>query len=193
MQDAPTTADDMATTADEHGMITAMKLRGQPRPQEITQERWNSVVVTNTDARADVAFELRNKFIQRLASGLGKPIHEDVKENLGQLADLALEQIVELMTTAETKDTVKAQLAMYLLDHKVGKAKQEIELSGSLALEVRAQLRAEREQLATGMREVSPEKVVDKPQDAMDAFLSKHASDDFVVGKKGTVDEQQGN
>jgi len=189
--DAPTTPDDSQAATED--MIYAMKLRGQPRPVDVGQEAWDSVVITVSDARADAAFELRNKFIQRLSAGLTKPIHEDVKENLGQLADLALEQVVELLTSDQTKDTVRAQLAMYLLDHKVGKAKQEIEHSGSLALEIRAQLRSEREALAAGMRDITPEITVDKPKSAIDSFLDKHASDDFVVGKKGTVDEQQGN
>jgi hypothetical protein len=172
-------------------LIYGMKLRGQQRPPEITEHQWDSVVIKQTLSMSFVAADYRLKLAKAAADKLLGELPQDDKGKITALHDVALDQLVGVLMSDQTKDAVKLQAATYIIDHNVGKAKQEIEHSGSLALEIRAQARKALALEQASMRDVSPKQTLDKPLDVVDSFLERHMSDNFIVGKKEIVDEEQ--
>ena len=171
-------------------LIYGMKLRGQQKPPDLPQAHWDEVQVTVAQTLSNVAGEYRRKLVESAALKIPDKLPEDDKSKISTLYDLGVTTVLDVMTDPASKDSVRLQAATYIVDHTIGKAKQEIEHSGSLALEIRAQARKALALEAASMRDVSPQNVDDKTLSPVDAFLQKHMSDDFVVGKKASVDDE---
>ena len=167
--------------------IYGMKLRLQQKPPDIDQQDWDSVIITGKTSREFVTLNYRDQLVQQAAVQMQNLPH-DTKEQIKALSSIALDKLLEVMDDVQSKPSDKLAAATFLLDHTVGKAKQEVEHSGSLALEIRAQARKALElESKMGMRDITPQENSDKPKSAVKDFLEQHSVDDYIVGEKETI------
>lgn len=170
-------------------LIQQMKRMMQQRPQDVSEADWASVQVNGPEEALTGAMEaLKGQLVEGLVSNSIKGLPADNKAKIQSLFNLGLHELLKVMADPKTKDSVRMQAAQFLMEHDVGKAKQEVEHSGSLALEIRAQAKQVIESRKASMREVGPKEKVDKQPTAIDTFIKTHVPDGFVVGKKATAD-----
>lgn len=170
-------------------LIKTMKRMMQQRPQDVTPEEWDSVDITEaSEAYLEAIDASKQQLVNSLAAKIAVGLPADNKEKLKALFELGLYEVMKLMSDIKTKDTVRLAAATFLMEHDVGKAKQEIEHSGALALEIRAQAKQFIAERKSGSRDVTPTETLDKTQTAVDNFIKTKLPSNFVVGKKATKD-----
>lgn len=170
-------------------LIQQMKTALQQRPPEVSPEEWDGVEVGATPLAYNAAIDAtKDQLVQQLQSKVAVGLPADNKEKLKALFDLGLYEVLKLMADPKTRDTTRFAAAQFLMEHDVGKAKQEIEHSGSLALEIRAQAKQFIAERKSGSRDVTPPESLDKTTSAVDNFLKTQMPSNFVVGKKATKD-----
>lgn len=169
-------------------LILSMKRRLQGKPPEISQGDWDSVIVeSNQPSAGGVGYAIQSQLLAQAALMAAEVMPGDGKGQMQAIFPVAMHEMVGVLTDPDTKAQVRLAAAQYVIDHTIGKPKQEVEHTGSIALEVRAQVKAMilREKEERVLRDVGPETILDKPKTAVETFLDTHATKNFVVGKKG--------
>lgn len=175
----------------KRSLIESMKRRLQGKPTDIPQDEWDSVIVQATQSVGGVGDAIKGQLLEQAALQAAEVMPGDGKGQMQAIFPVAMHEMVSVLVNPATKDQVRLAAAQYVIDHTIGKPKQEVEHTGSIALEVRAQVKAmilrEKEQ---SIRDVGPETKLDKPKTPVETFLDAYATKNFVVGKKGTGDDK---
>lgn len=193
-------------------IIWDMKKCGLPRPPEIPSELWNNIqeITHSHEAIADLMLKGIPKF--QIADRIGctkehiynvtrtptfdeyyqkrRRAHELVisKESLTQHYERAVDTLVEVMLSDTEKGTTKADVAKYIVDHSVGKAKQEVHVqthSSSLIL-------MKIEELRKSSSPGNLPKLLAKPVSPFDDLLNEIIPDGYKVGStNGKAEEPE--
>lgn len=161
-----------------------MKAATISRPYECPEAVWENLVLPRTGAEI-ARYQLQAQ-LRELSAGIVLP--KDHKGMLTALVPLAVEAIVDVLTHPRSKGSEKLQAASFLIDHDLGKAKQEVEHSGSLALEIRKQA----DEYIRSRPPTTPPIEMDMVTKAADDLVKEYMPQKYVVGKKAGSDEQQG-
>jgi predicted transcriptional regulator len=197
--------DDTLTTE----LMQEMMLLGLPKPPMVSSARWDAPLTHKNTHEHMVnlaAFGLNNKEIaERLgctttlvSKVLKKPevkamvtkriselYGEDIKKAIRDRAMNAIVKMDEIVNSPDTKDQVRLQALTYILDHTVGKAQQTIEHKGAVLSELIVK--------ADQLRDVTTNSLLlTKEKDSIDNLLEEVIPEDLVVGKRGDLDEKQG-
>jgi hypothetical protein len=197
--------DDTLTT----DVIQEMHLLGLPRPPNVSAARWDAPLTHKNTHEHMVnlaAFGLNNKEIAErvgctptlVSKVLKKPevkalvarriselYGDDIKKAIRDRALNAITKMDEIINDPETKDQVRLQALTYVLDHTVGKAQQTIEHKGAVLSELIIK--------ADQLRDVTAQSLLlTKEKDSIDNLLDEVIPKGLVVGKRGEVDEEQG-
>lgn len=159
-----------------------MKADLQGRPHDCPPALWDALELP--PSKAEVSGHIIRQQLHKHITRITLP--DDHKGMLTSLVPLAVDAMVDVLTNPRSKGSEKTQVAQFLIDHDLGKAKQEVEHSGSLALEIRKQADA-----YLNARTVLPVKVVDKIDQAADDLVNEYMPDKYVVGKKASMDDGQ--
>jgi len=155
--------------------LTSNKARGLGRPAEIDRAIWDAIEVPIVLSHAE---RIKQQFLDKIQDGSVVP--DDHKAAVTSLMPLALHGLVDVVTSPRSKDSVRLDGFKYIIDHSIGKAKQEIEHSGSLALEIRRQAKEYMERFGTtDIIEVDP------IRDEIEALAKRYELENFKVGDKG--------
>lgn len=110
---------------------------------------------------------------------------EDIRKRIDSMLHNSLDTLQDVLTDPTAKDQTKASVAMYLLDQGVGKAKQEIQVQGSMY----AQLLSELDKRKVGSPDEREVKKLEGPKDPIDDFADSFVQS-FTVGTKNATEEK---
>lgn len=168
---------------EERALLADAKALGVSRGRMSSDEVWDSIEPRSiTEDIDDYRKKLRNQVREKIAL----PAPSEPRAQLENVYSYAVESLLEVLSNPKTRDSVKLQAAQYVIDHTIGKAKQEVEHTGSLAIEIRAQVAAIIKLQAEGTHIPEISNILAKPRTRSDDFLDRHMPEKFVVGKRGT-------
>ena len=172
--------------------IQKLKARGVPCPADVDPAYWDSVQAPPPRDMRVIADLARQEMLGQLVElGIEQKLvtlDKGPKVAIDSLSTLAVTQLIDILADPASRENAKLDVAKYIIDHAIGKAKQEVEHTGSVALELRAM--AEQYLLEKKERPVVEIQKLDKQDEFINNFIQEHSPDGFVVGKKS--DEQEG-
>ncbi len=186
--------------------INEMKMLGLPRPEKVSYQRWFEIQderyehthmiqmaaggrpqseiarVLGYD-QAHVSKVLNTPWVKAKVQEEAKSIYgKDWKQALKDLNDLSIMVVKEVLETG--KESEKAAMAKWNLEHSVGKASQEIQVTKTTLTEfiVRVdQMKADQ------LRDVgSNQALLPKPPDPFDTIIDQVIPKGMVIGKRSS-------
>lgn len=172
-------------TAAQLAIFIQMKVELKSKPVDCPQDVWDTLELPPPVVMAGSRLQ---RLLQQKLDAIEFPA--DQKGMIQALHPLAVVGLVEVMTNPRSKPSDILTGSQMIFDHSVGKPKQEIEHSGSLAIEL---MRQADEYIKT--RDATPKALEHKPMDkieqAADDLLKEYMPEKFVVGKKGRADDSE--
>lgn len=182
--------------------IEEMKLLGLPKPPDVSYGDWygpkdisarHELIIQMTAAgmtQKAIAQDLgmseprvcqilnNSKVRQRVKKRQDQLWGSDARKRLQNMLGRALDVADQLISNENTKENVRADLVKYVIDQSLGKAKQEVDVKGSLLSEVFHKL----EQMdAAQIKDV-------EPADEFDAQLDSIVGDGLIIGQRREED-----
>jgi hypothetical protein len=192
-------------------VIREMKRLGHGRPKGLPVSEWNEPLEMNHRHDEIITLMLCGYSKKRIAEQIGmayqyvvditnSPLFKHVywqkrkerdlavdRKRLHAHFDDALEVMESVMLDEDEKGSVRLDAAKYIVDQAIGKAKQDVEVKGTVLMDVMHSI----EQLRQ-VKDATPVPELDKPKSKIDSFVEAFIPDtDFAVGKRGTSDEQE--
>ena len=158
-------------------LLASNKARGLARPHEVDEAVWDAIELPRREI-ASYTTSFQDQFVEQMAKA--GPMPDDHKSQVIALMPLAMHELVKTLSSPRTKDSVKSDVIKFVIDHSIGKPKQEIEHSGSLALEIRKQAN---EYIKNNSPTVTLE--VDPIRLETEALAKRYNLENFKVGDKG--------
>lgn len=156
-------------------VLQQMRKLGLAKPAEVSIEAWETATPEPTQSEVH----------RKLAAALENSTAGD-KTAYGVMFPLAMQRVMRMLESETTSERALVALAQWIGEMHTGKAQQTVEYKGSLELEMR--------KLAKEMRDVESQykllnattpAVLDKTDEAVNAFLESRVGTDFKVGQRG--------
>lgn len=109
------------------------------------------------------------------------------KHIITELYQPATEVLKEVMLNPNEKGSTRLDAAKYVIDQTVGKPEQKVHQTGSILHEVLTRVDELKSRPVTELNTL-----LDKPKSAIDTFIDANIPEGFSVGKRGDVDEHEG-
>lgn len=167
-------------------VLQQMRKLGLPKPAVVSAEDWEKAAPALSNHPASVARRrVADMLDDEAATAAGN------KSVLAPIYPAAVTAILDILEDPMSSEKTKASLAMFIIDHHVGKATQSIEHRGNFQLEFRQAAREFEAKLAQ-YRDVTNPPQVDNVTEAVDSFLEHKVGSDFSVGQRGSGEEPDG-
>ncbi len=164
-----------------HDEIITLMLRGfsKKRIADVLGMDYNYLVtITNSPMLMKVYYEKRAD--RDLASSIDR-------KRVNTYFEDALDTMEKVMLDPREKGNVRADAAKFLIEQAIGKAKQDVEVKGSVLLDVMHSIQELRE-----AKQATALPAVDKPKSIVDSFVDEFmAENNFVVGKRSDADGEE--
>lgn len=164
-----------------HEVLVQLRKLGVAKPDFIPAERWEAAVEVRQ----------RSELQTRIAEMLSMPISQGDKGIYGVLLPQAITEAARILEDPDEPARTKIALIQWIGDQFSGKASQQVEHTGSVALELRkAAAELESRQVSGLLQKATAAEVVDAAVVAVDSFLESKVGEDFSVGKRGKLGEE---
>lgn len=186
--------------------LEELKMMGMTKPEGVTWADWNSPRKMSNKhkllahlaaagcAAKDIADELGLSVgrVQNLMNSQAIREHishiqarqygKQARSKLDALFDPAVDVVKEILQSSQEKGGVKLDAAKYVIDQKVGKAKQEVQVRGSILHELITRLDA-----IDQAKDVTPEvrELLDPPKEPSNSFIEELIPENIIVGNRG--------
>jgi hypothetical protein len=188
----------------DHDVIREMKRQGMAKPTGVAESDWREPDQMNHRHDEIITLMLQGLTKRKIAEQLGMNYNYLVtisnsaifrsayaeerklrnlpidRKRVAEMFEEALLTVESVMLNPDEKGATRLDAAKFVVEQAVGKAKQDVEVKGSVLMDVIhsiEQLKAAREATAT------PE--LDKPRSAVDAFVEDYIPEAMTVGKRG--------
>lgn len=160
----PLEIEDLSDSTITEDLISELKLKGFIKPKNVSLKKWTEAPLLSTRLKDLVLKAAEGARSASLAKALSLPETEvrewlkhpvieleikstqelifgkDHRKKLEYLTPKALDVAEEILENPLAKDQIRLQAATYIIDQAIGKSKQELEVKGSLLLDVMRQI-----------------------------------------------------
>jgi len=105
------------------------------------------------------------------------------RKRLESLFEDAISTVERVMLNPEERGTTRLDAAKFVVEQAIGKAKQDVDVKGTVLLDVINSIER--------LRDATPTTVLDKPKTAADNFVDEFIPDNFAIGKRGDSGTQE--
>jgi hypothetical protein len=102
----------------------------------------------------------------------------EYRKRIEAMANPALDVLSQVMSNETEKASVRVQVAQYLIDQGIGKAKQDFKVEGTLLADFMSELKSKSRAVEDIQLKLA------KPKDALDTFVEEFIPESFTVGDK---------
>lgn len=201
---------DKALTPIEYSQeeLEELKLMGFPKPENVSHADWHAKDTVHPKHELMIHFKALGWSNRKISDELGVAAStvgnvlgqtkikdlvkikqkelwgQNVRSRIEALSMKATDTLEEVIDNKQEKSNLKVDVAKYIIDQGIGKAKQDIKVEGSLISEFYARL----DQIGKPPRDVSDS--APHTPDPVDMLVDEIVEENFIVGQRGELGEE---